>query len=247
MIRGTQEVFRLRREGELDTALALARTLSRLKPCDAWRQRALGWVLVDLCRAQEDEEALRALVSEALTLDVLDRHEDRALLSTIERQRRRLSPQALQEDRAWELRRRLAKAARAWPPRVVRVEALLREYAALELVERPSLVHSLVLAEACRVAPRWPAFAGFARWWSPERCLRPEDHAPFERELPLAIHLARALGRWYLVFGDADPQGDWALDWLLHLAESHPEDEALGGLAARAEAAAILLDPLEPP
>lgn len=56
------------------------------------------------------------------------------------------------------------------------VSRLLHEYMGMPYVERPSLLHSVILSDAISGAASWPGFGEFFRWWDPA-CFRPEDYS----------------------------------------------------------------------
>ena len=56
----TKEIFRLRREGEIDQAYAMAREAMAGSFADDWDVRALSWCLVDLLkRAARQNDGVR--------------------------------------------------------------------------------------------------------------------------------------------------------------------------------------------
>ncbi|MEI6166992.1 MAG: hypothetical protein WCS52_07335 [bacterium] len=74
----------------------------------------------------------------------------------------------------WEIYRALALLLKDENVPINKIRSLLREYATLSLIEKPGLLHSLVLTIAIRVADQFPQFPGFVRWWNIAN-LRPED------------------------------------------------------------------------
>jgi tetratricopeptide (TPR) repeat protein len=86
----SKEIFRLRKEGQLLEALALAKSEYSKYPDDVWVKRAYGWVICDRCKELIREQS----VSEAATLlSLLDGIEfpdaEEALLSSIRQLRRK--------------------------------------------------------------------------------------------------------------------------------------------------------------
>lgn len=78
-----------------------------------------------------------------------------------------------------------------------RLDEWLADYRKLNLIERPGLLHSLLLGQVLKGRRVWSGLLAFARWWDPAH-LRPEDAQPYQaqggRTLPsLAMRLAYAL------------------------------------------------------
>ncbi len=97
--------------------------------------------------------------------------------------------------------------------------SLLRQYARLRLIERPGLLHSLLLSRVLKGARGWPSFIGFLKWWDPAM-LREEDRKPYVKSdgksLPsIQTRMCYAIARGLLVAGrEEDPeltQWGWAL------------------------------------
>lgn len=64
---------------------------------------------------------------------------------------------------AWAVEASLKREVESGNPSNRVIDACAHEYAKLEKVERPSLVHSMMLVRLVRAAERWPGFAGFVR------------------------------------------------------------------------------------
>lgn len=202
----SKEVNRLRKEGQIQEALELARHVMREDSSDIWNVRAYGWALRDAIKMKVDcdLDAAKRLVEEFNALDIPE-NED-LLLSRREyysgltdpsfqllqqakaksknreysealklyRQAVRQSPQSKEacEGLAWELWRclkDLPKNAQAG-----QIVSLLREYADLHAVEKPSDIHSRILASATWVVDRLPNYIQFVKWWGLEN-IRYED------------------------------------------------------------------------
>lgn len=92
----SRDVFLLRREGQHQEALDLARTLFLETPQDVWLIRAYGWCLHDtLKKAQEakNEVEMKRLVAEFARLDISKAEDDQSLLRARENWRGRVTPE----------------------------------------------------------------------------------------------------------------------------------------------------------
>lgn len=58
-----------------------------------------------------------------------------------------------------------------------RLTAILREYARLDRVEKPGMLHSLILAQVLKIRSGWTELLPFAKWWG-ESMFRDEDRKP---------------------------------------------------------------------
>ncbi len=98
----------------------------------------------------------------------------------------------------WEIERKLKDLCAAEQVNAEPIVQLLREYGRLNLVEKPGRLHSLVLAQATRVADKLPNYLEFVRWWNLAH-LTPEDYERYkpkdsDKEYPsLAEKLMRNL------------------------------------------------------
>lgn len=75
----TQQIFKLRKEGKLEEALAQSRQLFAEKPLDPWLIRAYGWTLHDMLKTTQGPnaaETVRGLVAEFEALQI-PKEEDR--------------------------------------------------------------------------------------------------------------------------------------------------------------------------
>lgn len=92
----SRDVFRLRREGQHQQALELARTLFGETPADAWLIRAYGWCLHDgLKSAQQANNVpeMQRLLAEFERLDIGDGEDDASLRGARENWRGRVAPE----------------------------------------------------------------------------------------------------------------------------------------------------------
>lgn len=110
---------------------------------------------------------------------------------------------------------------------------LLREYAKLDNIERPGLLHSQMLTQVLKGNKAWPNFLAFAKWWNPA-VLREEDCTPYKTEdgntIPsLQMRLAYAIGRAILDFpeGGKDDIREWAEGFLRVTLAANPNDQWL--------------------
>lgn len=110
-----------------------------------------------------------------------------------------------------------------------RLMAILREYAKLDKVEKPGMLHSNILNQILKIHVGWPAFLAFAKWWG-ESMFREEDRKPRtwnEKQYEsLDLKYFRAVGK-RLADEDASFSEDvrsWAEQTLKHGLEKYPED-----------------------
>ena len=92
----SRDVFRLRREGQHQEAIDLARRLFRETPQDAWLIRAYGWCLHDALKAAQqknDTEEMQCLLAELEGLEIGDGEEDVSLRGARENWRARVAPE----------------------------------------------------------------------------------------------------------------------------------------------------------
>ncbi len=109
----------------------------------------------------------------------------------------------------------------------------LADYRKLDGVERPGMLHSLLLNQVLKGGGAWPGFLDFAWWWGPAT-LRDEDRQPYQtndgKSLPsLEMRLAYAVGR-AVVDGMArdDPERlRWGEQFLEEMLGRHPDDQWL--------------------
>ncbi|WP_119157591.1 DUF7017 domain-containing protein [Caldimonas tepidiphila] len=108
----------------------------------------------------------------------------------------------------------------------------MAEYQALDDLDRPGLLYSLMLNLAVKASRAWPGpgFLEFARWWGPQH-LRAEDLQPYtpadgKTVASLGLRLHYAIGRGLLEQLDGgDPDLlRWAGKQLLVALDRHPDD-----------------------
>jgi hypothetical protein len=121
---------------------------------------------------------------------------------------------------AWELYR-LLKEEKALEHSI----PLFRDYCRLKLNDKPDLIHSLLLSEACKRAENWEAFSKFVEWWKIEN-LTAEDwkessgqdgKGPFPA---LAAKLAKALYKNAKLFRKRGPSFQWMLPFVRKVVET---------------------------
>lgn len=269
-VSNSREVFRLRKAGESDQALELARRLIQDAPDDEWAIRAYGWSLHDcIKRAGEahDPREKASLIDELKALVISE--EDESLFKVRERwideqTRTRHNPDGVDLiDRcitarknddlkaAWRLGQEAvqqfpkdpeASSALGWvirdrlkatlqEERVDRKLArdLLREYAKLPLIQKPCLLHSMILRDAIRAVRHsaFPSFISFFRWWDPDS-FREEDlisGAPYRRRgkhvRPDSLRVQAMLALSTSI-DDETPEAD--LEWVSGLTGQAVED-----------------------
>ena len=202
----SREVNRLRKEGQINEALELARQVIREDRHDVWNIRAYGWALHDAIKTtiNRDLDKTKELVQEFKNLAIpadeellLARREHYSGVADpcfrmlqeakaksqngeysealkLYRQAAQQSPQSKQacEGLAWELWRCLKDLPKE--AHTGQIVTLLREYAGLNAVEKPSDIHSRILRAATWVADKLPNYIPFVKWWDLEN-LRSED------------------------------------------------------------------------
>lgn len=92
----SRDIFRLRKEGQHNAALDLARTLYRETPADAWLTRAYGWCLHDgLKTAQQthDLPQMQGLLAEFDRLAIGESEDDQSLRGARDNWRGRVAPE----------------------------------------------------------------------------------------------------------------------------------------------------------
>lgn len=207
-----KEVSQLRKEGRLDEATTMARNYIA-QSRDVWSCRALFWCLNDLAK-NADMEQLSTIVEEMNGLMETMGDDDVAATCLQRIQHRNIphydevrkageeakTPananevyrrvleilnrgelhEALHTDFAWIIYRALHADT---SDNVEYRKGLLETYKMLT-IERPSLLHSLILGEAVRVEKEWPQmfmFTEFIAWWGLEN-LTDGDWERFETE-----------------------------------------------------------------
>ncbi len=110
-----------------------------------------------------------------------------------------------------------------------RLSPILREYVRLDCVEKPGMLHSLILAQVLKVQSGWTDLLPFAKWWG-EGMFREEDRKPQtwndKQYESLELKYFRAIGR-KLADEGAALAGDirsWAEQTLKGGLEKYPED-----------------------
>ncbi|VGO14556.1 hypothetical protein PDESU_03119 [Pontiella desulfatans] len=152
-----KDVFNMLKNGQVDEALALARTLYAEEQDNAWNLRALLG-------------ALSAHAKRGYRDDVLE--EFRVL--------QHQHPQDTDVDKAiaWEIWYLIVASLRQDDPDRQLIRNLLREYGRLN-VDKPSDIHSRILEVTARAAhdDSFPSFCGFLHWWDVSN-LRDDDFNP---------------------------------------------------------------------
>ncbi len=170
-------VSALRKAGNLNEALVMARSGFAQAPQDAFLQRAYGWVIYDLVKRE-----VRLYEADEIPAG------------------------------------RLANRFSEW----------LADYERLDLIDRPGLLHSLLLTQILKGGRVWQGFLRFARWWDPKN-LRDEDKQPYKNEdgklLPnLEMRLLYAMGRTAVSQNDDPELREWAEGTLDQGLQQHPND-----------------------
>ncbi|OVE73936.1 hypothetical protein BVX94_02355 [bacterium B17] len=216
----SRDIFGMRREGNSQGALDLARELYAEDQNDLWLIRAYGWSLHDCLKIARDNNntaLLTQLAEEFAKLNIPDDEDDELLLNaknnwqqylptnnggpavaTLLDQGRQASQnnnrqEALRIFRnvveqapdnnqaatslAWEITRGLKDLLQADNVDADAIQGLLREYARLENIDKPSNLHSLVLRRAAKAAQKesFPGFIRFLQWWDTAN-LMPGDY-----------------------------------------------------------------------
>lgn len=164
------EINAMRKEGNLSQALTMAESEFALHP-DKHSAVALFWCLNSLRKETDLIDQSNAIIERMTALCLQYAPDNAALLKTIEVARQSLTPEAMSERKAW----RVFKAAKE-APTLAEQTSLLNEYLTMDN-PRPSMLHSLVLNEAIKIANDYPdglSICSFAEAWQLEH-LRPED------------------------------------------------------------------------
>lgn len=110
-----------------------------------------------------------------------------------------------------------------------KLKGILGEYAKLDRVERPGMLHSNILRQVLKLHVGWSGFLAFVRWWG-ESLFREEDRKPVtwngKQYESLELKFFRAIGK-RLADEDASVPEDvrsWAEQTLEHGIEKYPED-----------------------
>lgn len=110
-----------------------------------------------------------------------------------------------------------------------KIDRWFKEYRQLDLVERPSLLHSSMLHLACKAQKTtWRGFLDFVAWWDLQN-LRPEDRQPRQSAdgttyLSLELKVLYAIGRAIKELPMQDTRLIWGFDVLQDALSRYPED-----------------------
>ncbi|MCQ3977626.1 MAG: hypothetical protein DPW09_29720 [Anaerolineae bacterium] len=245
----SQKITQLRKEGKLDEALALTREALAGEPDNLWNKRAAGWVFYECCKNAIQAKDYQAAESYLAEFDGLALPEDDEVIHkqmtwlrgqlashTAEKPR---NPHALARHYqqlshkfpgnglsiGWDLYHDLKALDSAKQSSNEIALEFLRVYAQLN-IEKPSLLHSLMLTLAVKLIDNPAKLLDFVKWWGLEN-LRPED---FERQTQedrtyysLAEKLATALSK---SIEDQRSAGDasLALPLLERLGNQYPDN-----------------------
>jgi len=138
---------------------------------------------------------------------------------------------AIENALAWEIWWQLNGLLKEKKPPAQKIANLVRRYAHLKTVERPSLIHSRILEIVARAARLgvFPKFCAFLHWWGPENNLRSQDLQcqtdNESREFPSVVqHVIYAIGKTI----DNEPDEKYvhtALEFLKKYAPHFPKEE----------------------
>jgi hypothetical protein len=146
---------------------------------------------------------------------------------------------------AWELHNVITSELRSEQSDKQIGSALIEEYRALS-IERPSRLHSLMLANALRLGVDYPQLAEFIVWWD-IRNLMPEDHERYSphdagREFPSTVERLIRVVYELVKAGKARSHLPWIVDFVEAHYEAYPDREwfpyYLGKLYVSADRAA---------
>jgi tetratricopeptide (TPR) repeat protein len=107
------------------------------------------------------------------------------------------------------------------------------EYAKLNLIDRPDLLHSMILMQVLKVDKEWVRFLGFAKWWGIEN-FREDDYKPLELKngkkvaslnLRFYYRIGHALTKRYLDI--KNERRGWAEDQLNLILRQKKDDQWL--------------------
>jgi tetratricopeptide (TPR) repeat protein len=128
----------------------------------------------------------------------------------------------------WEIQKRIKELCAQEVPEPGAIVSLLREYAQLH-VEKPSPLHSVMLAYATKIAERFSKYIEFVRWWDLSN-LRPEDYSPVvfeggrEQGSSLVERVIRALYKAGKRHKTAEDFG-WIADFVAQNYERYPQQD----------------------
>lgn len=217
----SQKINQLRKNGDLEQALTLARDLLSRGPDELWNRRAAGWVLYDLAKKAlraKDYQAAQSYLAEfdAVALPAEDEviHKQMTWLrgqlaahSTTKPKNPHALAQYYQQlvqqfpdnglNIGWELYQDLKALGEAKQASNGVALEFLRVYAQLN-VEKPSQLHSTILIQALKLIDNPAKLLDFIKWWGPEN-LRPEDFERYSQDgrtyYSLAEKMATALSK----------------------------------------------------
>ncbi len=165
-----KEINSMRKEGNLSQALSMAESEFALQP-DKHSATALFWCLNSLRKDIDTISQSQEVIDRMESLREKYAPDNDVLQKTVQIARAALSPEALAERKAW----KVFKAAKEAQTLEMQ-KRLLLDYLRMDN-PRPSLLHSLVLAEAIKIAKSRPeefSIVSFTELWRLEH-LRAED------------------------------------------------------------------------
>ncbi|MEN3001654.1 MAG: tetratricopeptide repeat protein [Armatimonadota bacterium] len=110
-----------------------------------------------------------------------------------------------------------------------KIDNWFKEYCQLDLVKRPSLLHSCMLRLACKAQKiKWRGFLDFVMWWDLQN-LRPEDRQPRQLAdrktcISLELMVLYAIGRAINKLPMQDTRLIWGFNVLQDALSRYPED-----------------------
>lgn len=130
---------------------------------------------------------------------------------------------------AWGVEASLKREVGSGRPSNRVVEACAHEYAKLEKVDRPGLVHSMMLARLSHVAERWPGFLGFVRRFGNDQ-FRAEDYTRMPKREGDGSFPSRAEGVARGVYKSLGPSApadavEWAVGFFAAILKRQPDAE----------------------
>ena len=106
-------------------------------------------------------------------------------------------------------------------------------YVKFNLIDKPDLLHSMILMQVLKIDKDWDRLLGFAKWWGVDN-FRQEDYKPLELQngkkiaslnLRFYYRIGRALCTQYLSVNDEVKE--WAEDQLILILSQNKEDQWL--------------------
>ncbi len=193
-----QKINQLRKSGQLDEALVLAREALAREPDNIWNKNAAGWVFYNLCKKALNDNDNQAALTYLTEFDALTIPADEEKIHTnfnrlrgqikIQSETKPTNPHNLAKyyqqladqfsdsgmSVGWEIYYGLKELGQTNQSVGQITLNILRVYAQLD-IEKPSRLHSLILVQAVKLIDDDIKLLDFIKWWNVEN-LRSEDY-----------------------------------------------------------------------